>query len=216
MWCIGQMDEEYVQRMHYLLDLYAEPYNPQRPVICFDEKSKQLIDQVKKPIIGKVICEDYNYKRNGTRNIFMAVEPKGGKRLIQVTDQRRKTDFARFIRRLVDEEYPYAQMIRIVLDNLNTHNESSFYETFDKAEAQRILSRLQFHYTPKHASWLNMAEIEIGIMDRQAIKGRIPDERTLKRRIAVWQGLRNSNRTGIRWTFTKQKADEKLSKHYIP
>lgn len=216
MWCIGEMDGEYVQRMHNLLDLYAEPYDSKKPVICFDEKSKQLISQVKKPVKGKITKEDYNYKRNGTRNIFMAVEPKGGKRCTQVTYHRKKSDFARFIKRLVDEKYPHAEMIRIVLDNLNTHNESSFYETFDKVEAEGILNKLEFHYTPKHASWMNMAEIEIGVMDRQAIKGRIPDEATLKRRIALWQGLRNFDKIGIKWTFTKEKADEKLNRYYLP
>ena len=135
MWCIGEMDEEYVQRMHDLLDLYAEPYDLKKPVICFDEKSKQLIRQVKKSIKGKVVKEDYNYRRNGTRNIFVAVEPKGGKRLVEVTNQRRKIDFAKFIKRLVDEEYSHAKTIRLVMDNLNTHNESSFYEAFDKTEA---------------------------------------------------------------------------------
>lgn len=209
------MDEEYISRMYSLLGLYAEPYDSKRPVICFDEKSKQLIEQVKKPLTGKIVREDYNYKRNGTRNIFMAVEPKGGKRITEVTKQRRKKDFALFIRRLTDEEYKDAKIIRFVMDNLNTHNESSLYETFGKEEAERILVRLEFHYTPKHASWLNMAEIEIGVMDRQAIKGRIQDEATIKRRIALWQGLRNFDRIGIQWTFTKEKADQKMSQHYI-
>jgi hypothetical protein len=216
MWCIGTMDEEYVTRMYDLLGLYARPYDPKRPVVCFDEKSKQLIGQVKKPLKGKTVREDYNYKRNGTRNIFMAVEPKGGKRMTEVTGQRRKKDFALFIGRLIDEWYPEAEVIRLVMDNLNTHHESSFYETFPEEEAKRILSRLEFHYTPKHASWLNMAEIEIGVMDRQAISGRIGDEASLKRRVALWQGRRNFDRIGIQWTFTKEKADMKLSKYYIP
>lgn len=215
MWCVGEMDEEYVRRMHDLLDLYEKEYNPLEPVICFDEKSKQLIGQVKEVIRGKVTKEDYNYKRNGTRNIFMAVEPKGGKRLAEVTLQRTKKDLALFIKRLLDEEYPEADMIHLVMDNLNTHNESSFYETFPKEEAQRLLGKLTFHYTPKHASWLNMAEIEIGVMDRQAIKGRIGDEATLKRQVAIWQGQRNYKRVGIKWTFSREKADEKLGKHYI-
>lgn len=214
MWCIGEIDEEYRERMYNLLDLYAEPYDPQRPVICFDEKSKQLIGHIKEPLHGKTVKEDYNYKRNGTRNIFMAVEPKGGKRYTEVTTRRKKPDFAKFIRRLADEEYPHAKKIRLVMDNLNTHNESSFYETFGKEEAERILKKLKFHYTPKHASWLNMAEIEIGIMDRQSIRGRIHDEKTLKRRIAVWQGLRNFKKKKIKWTFTKEKAEKKLGRHY--
>ncbi len=201
--------------MHDLLDLYAEPYDPKRPVLCFDEKNKQLLGQPKKPLRGKVTREDYNYKRNGTRNIFMAVEPKGGRRCTEVTKQRKKSDFACFIKRLGDERYPDADIIRLVMDNLNTHDTSSFYETFPRKEAKRILNRLEFHYTPKHASWLNMAEIEIGVMDRQCLKGRIPNETVLKRQIALWQRRRNYDRVGIRWTFTKEKADQKMSRHYI-
>lgn len=216
MWCIGEMTPEYVQRMHGLLDLYAEPYDRKRPVVCFDEKSKQLLGQVKEPLRGRVTREDYNYQRNGTRNIFMAVEPKGGRRFTEVTEFRKKPDFARFIRRLADEEYPEADTIRLVMDNLNTHSESSFYETFGAKEAKRILRRLKFHYTPKHASWLNMAEIEIGVMDRQCLKGRIPDEARLKRQIAAWQGRRNCDKVRIKWTFTKEKADQKLNRHYLP
>lgn len=191
MWCIGEMTPEYRKRMYDLLDLYARPYDPKEPVVCFDEKSKQLLGHVQEPLRGKVTREDYNYERRGTRNIFLAVEPKGGKRFTGVTKQRTKEDFADFIRRLLDEQYPESRRIHLVLDNLNTHRESSFYETFGKKEARWILRRLKFHYTPKHASWLNMAEIEIGVMDRQCLKGRIPDEAALKRRIAVWQGRRN-------------------------
>jgi len=215
MWCIGEMTPEYVERMHNLLDLYAEPYNPKKPMVCLDEKSKQLLGHTKEPLRGKIVREDYHYRRNGTRNIFLAVEPKGGKRYTEVTKRRTKQDFARFVRRLVDEFYPEAETIRLVMDNLNTHNKSSFYETFSKKEAERVLKKLEFHYTPKHASWLNMAEIEIGVMDRQCLNRRIPDEAALKRQVAVWQGLRNYKKAKIKWTFTKEKADEKMSKYYI-
>jgi hypothetical protein len=215
MWCIGKMTPEYVERMHDLLDLYAEPYDPRRPVIDLDEKSKQLLGHTKEPLRRKIVREDYHYKRNGTRNIFLAVEPKGGRRYTEVTKRRTKQDFARFVRRLVDEFYPETETIRLVMDNLNTHNESSFYKTFSKKEAERVLKKLEFHYTPKHASWLNMAEIEIGVMDRQCLNRRIPDEATLKRQVAVWQGLRNYKKAKIKWTFTKEKADEKMSKYYI-
>ena len=201
--------------MYHLIELYKKDYDPANPVVCFDEKSKQLLRHVKEPLRGKVTREDYHYKRNGTRNIFMAVEPKGGRRLTEITKHRKKPDFARFIRRLTDEEYPNAKKLHLVMDNLNTHNESSFYETFEKGEAERILKRIEFHYTPKHASWLNMAEIEIGVMDRQSIDGRIADECTLKRRIAVWTGQRNFIEAKIKWSFTREKADRKLSKHYI-
>lgn len=215
MWCIGKIDAEYRERMYHLIKLYEKKYDPLNPVICFDEKSKQLIGHVKKPLRGKITREDCHYKRNGTRNIFMAVEPKAGKRTTEVTKHRKKSDFAKFIRKLTDEEYLHTEKLHLVMDNLNTHNKSSFYETFEKAEAERILNRVEFHLSPKHASWLNMAEIEIGIMDKQSINGRIPDERTLKRRVAIWTGQRNFERAKIRWTFTKEKADKKLSNHYI-
>lgn len=215
MWCIGRITTEYRVRMYDLLSLYKESYNPKRPTICFDEKSKQLLGQIKKPLHGKVIREDYHYVRNGTRNIFMAVEPKGGKRYTEITYTRKKSDFAHFIKRLVYDRYPEAEIIRLVVDNLNTHNESSFYKTFPKKEAKRILDKLEFHYTPKHASWLNMAEIEIGVMERQCLKGRIPDEVTLKTQVLAWQERRNKQRAKIKWTFTKQKADQKMKKYYI-
>lgn len=215
MWCIGKIDGEYRERMYHLIKLYEKNYDPENPVICFDEKSKQLLGHTEKPLMGKITREDYHYKRNGTRNIFMAVEPKGGRRLTEVTQYRKKPDFAKFIRRLTDEEYPYVKKLHLVMDNLNTHNESSFYETFKKEEAERILKRIEFHYTPKHASWLNMAEIEIGVMDRQSINGRIRDGGMLKRRIAVWTGQRNFMKAKISWSFTKEKADRKLGKYYI-
>lgn len=215
MWCIGKMTAEYRERMYDLLFLYLEPYNPKRPVVCFDEKSKQLLGQAKEPLYGKVTREDYHYVRNGTRNILMAVEPKGGKRYTEVTRTRKKTDFAHFIRRLVYDQYPEAEIIRLVVDNLNTHNESSFYETFSKEEAKRIADKIEFHYTPKHASWLNMAEIEIGVMEKQCLKGRISDEATLKNKVLAWQERRNRLKAKIKWTFTKQKADRKLKKYYI-
>ena len=215
MWCVGEMDAEYRKRMYSLLKLYAKAYDPQNPVICFDEKSKQLLGYAKKPLTGKITREDYHYVRNGTRNIFMAVEPKAGLRHTEVTRYRRKEDFAEFIRRLTDEKYPRVRKIHLVMDNLNTHNESSFYETFTKKEAKRILKRIKFHYTPKHASWLNMAEIEIGIMDKQCLDRRIPGGYTLKRQIAVWQGKRNFEKAKILWTLTKDKADKKLAKYYI-
>jgi len=215
MWCIADITPEYRERMYDLLDLYAEAYDPKRPVVCFDEKSKQLLGHVKKPLRGKILKEDYHYKRNGTRNIFMAVEPKGGKRYTEVTKRRTKPDYAEFMRRLTDEWYPHAEKIRLVMDNLNTHNESSFFEKFPRKEAKRILSKFEFHYTPKHASWLNMAEIEIGIMDRQCLNRRIPEEAILKRELAVWQGQRNYRNARIEWKFSREKADEKLKKYYI-
>lgn len=215
MWCVGEIDVEYRKRMYSLIKLYEKNYDPANPVVCFDEKSKQLLGHVKKPLTGKITREDYHYKRNGTRNIFMAVEPEAGVRHTQVTRYRKKADFAKFVGRLVDEKYPDARKIHLVADNLNTHNEGSFYQTFGKKEANRILKRIKFHYTPKHASWLNMAEIEIGIMDRQCLNRRISGEAALKRQVAVWQGKRNFEKAKISWTFTKEKADKKLGKYYI-
>lgn len=219
MWCIAEITPEYRERMYRLLDLYEEEYNPDRPVICIDEKSKQLIDEVRKPILmkpGRTAKYDYEYKRNGTRNIFVAVEPKGGRRNITVTKTRKKTDFARFVRNLVKNRYPNATEIRIVLDNLNTHFESSFYETFEKEEADEILNKVTFYYTPKHASWLNMAEIEINVMDRECLGGKIGNEKLLKHQIKSWTKERNKQKKTIIWRFTKQHADLKLSRHYAP
>lgn len=219
MWCIAEITPEYRERMYRLLDLYAEVYDPDYPVICVDEKSKQLIEETRTPIAmkpGQPEKYDYEYIRHGTRNIFVAVEPKGGRRTVKVTKARKKVDFARFVRTLVKEKYPKATEIRIVLDNLNTHFENSFYETFEKQEADEVLSKVAFYYTPKHASWLNMAEIEINILGRECLGGKIGNENLLKRQINSWTKERNKRRKKINWKFTKQHADKKLSKHYAP
>jgi len=220
MWCIGKITVIYRERMYDLLDLYAEEYNPRRPLICTDEKSKQLLCDTRIPIplrAGQSERYDYEYKRNGTRNIFVAVEPKAGWRKVVATKHRKKGDFARFIRNLVDSRrYRNAEKIRLVLDNLNTHFVTSFYETFSREEAERILGKLEFHYAPIHASWLNMAEIEINAMDCECLGGRrIQDENILKRELAAWQQRRNRAKRKIDWKFTKQDADRKLKKHYV-
>ena len=157
---------------------------------------------------------DGEYKRMGTQNIFVAVEPLTGKRYIKVTNQRKKVDFATFIKELVTR-YPQAKKIRLVADNLNTHFERSFHETFNKREANALLEKIEFHYTPKHGSWLNMAEIEINIMDRECLNRRIGQKNVLKKEIASWARQRNKERKKIKWTFTKKKADKKLSKYYV-
>lgn len=219
MWCIAEITREYRKRMYHLLDLYEEGYNPKYPVICIDEKSKQLIEEKRNPIPlkpGSPAKYDYEYKRNGTRNIFVAVEPKGGKRIIAVTKTRTKNDFANFVRDVVENEYEHAKGIRIVLDNLNTHFEKSFYETFSKKEAKNILRRITFCYTPKHGSWLNMAEIEINVMDRECLGEKIGNEKLLKQQLKVWKKERNKLKKKIIWKFTRQDADKKLSKHYAP
>lgn len=219
MWCIAKITSEYRERMYRLLDLYEEEYNHRYPVVCVDEKSKQLIEDTRKPFPlkpGSAAKHDYEYKRNGTRNIFVAVEPKGGNRIISITKTRKKGDFANFVRDLVNNEYKEATEIRIVLDNLNTHFEKSFYETFSKKEAKKILDRINFYYTPKHGSWLHMAEIEINVMDRECLGVRIGNEELLKKRLSPWVKERNGEKKKIQWKFTRQDADKKLSKHYAP
>src|ERR1035438_113891 len=219
MWCIAEITPEYRERMYRLLDLYEEDYNSKYPVICIDEKSKQLIEEARTPIPlrpGSQAKYDYEYQRNGTRNIFVAVEPKGGRRIITVTKTRTKTDFANFVRNIVENEYKHAVKIRIVLDNLNTHFEKSFYETFIKTEARKILSKIRFYYTPKHGSWLNIAEIEINIMDRESLGAKIGSEILLKQQLKSWTNERNKLQKKIIWKFTKQSANKKLSKYYAP
>ncbi len=217
MWCIQEITPEYRKRMYDILNLYEQPYDSARPVIGFDEKPKQLLGEKRKSLPmqpGKTEKYDYEYARLGKANIFMAVEPKGGKRHPQVTFQRTKKDFARYLQAL-GKKYPKAKLIRIVLDNLNTHNPSSLYENLRVTEARKILKRFEFHYTPKHASWLNVAEIEIGIMDTECTARRIPNIETLTKEVMAWAKERNRKKKKIIWKFTKQKADVKLKKHYV-
>jgi len=212
------MDAAFRACMYDLLDLYEEPYDPRKPLFCIDEKPKQLLREKRRPIPmkpGSPERYDYWYARNGTANIFMAVEFKAGKRVTQVTERRTMTDFALFVKMLLDE-YPDVEVVRLVTDNLSTHKEKSFYETFSKDEAERILSRVEFHYAPKHASWLNAAEIEISVMDIECTSRRIGDRETLTREVAARTRRRNYGKKKIDWKFTKEKADRKLSKHYVP
>lgn len=214
MWCIPNLTPEYIERMEDILTLYAKPYDPKEPVLCCDEKSKQLLEETrhtKNTQPGKPKRIDYEYKRNGTRNLFVTVEPKGGHREVTVTKRRTKQDFAKEIKRVITLPiYRETEKIHFVLDNLNTHFETSFLETFGKREAKNILKRIQFHYTPKHASWLDMAEIEIGILDRQCIQGRIPTEEALTEKIRLWSEERNKQKKTIEWSFTVKKAREKF------
>lgn len=210
MWCIPTITPEFIARMEDILGLYAHPYDPKEPVLCFDEKSKQLLKDTRsgtptKP--GKPRRQDYEYKRNGVRNIFLAVEPKGGFRTVSVTHRRTKTDFAREIERIVAlARYRNAKRIHIVLDNLNTHFEKSLIETFSPDKTKRMMRRFRFHYTPKHASWLNMAEIELSIMGRQCVNRRIPTASKLVSATTSWEQRRNSQSATINWRFTKQDA----------
>lgn len=218
MWCIQKITPEFRKLMYNILELYAESYVPMKPLIGIDEKPKQLLGEKRIPLPmkpGRIEKYDYEYIRNGNANIFMAVEPKGGKRFTQITRQRTKKDFALFVRWLIDKKYPQQQKIRIVVDNLNTHNSSSFYETFNKKEAQRILKKIEFHYTPKHASWLNVAEIEIGVMDAQCTNRRIKSIEKLKDEVDAWMRERNKKKIKIDWKFTKNDADKKLEKYYV-
>ncbi|KXA89145.1 transposase [candidate division MSBL1 archaeon SCGC-AAA259B11] len=204
--------------MYNILDLYQEPHDSERPVVGVDERPKQLIGEKKEPIpmkSGSPERVDYEYVRNGSVNIFVAVDHKGGKRDAKVTDRRTKKDFARYIKRLIDKVFLDAEVIRLVVDNLNTHNESAFYETFEKEEAERILSKIEFHYTPIHGSWLNVAEIEISAMDAECTGRRIEDKKTLIDELLAWTVRRNKDGKKIDWRFTKEDADQKLSKHYV-
>jgi hypothetical protein len=203
--------------MEDVLELYAEPYDPKQPVVCFDEKSVQLVAETRVPRLptpGQTALYDYEYKRNGTANVFMLVEPLDGWRQVTVTEQRTMRDFAHQMKRLVDVCYPEAGCIRVVLDNLNTHRPASLYEAFAPEEARRILRRLEFHYTPKHASWLDMAEVEIGVLSRQCLQRRIPDREILARETATWAARRNADHATIDWRFTLSDARTKLNHLY--
>jgi hypothetical protein len=203
--------------MEDLLDLYAEPHDPARPVICFDESSKQLVAETRTPLPmapGEPERVDYEYERRGTANLFLVTQPRGGWRHVDVTDRRAKGDFAGQMRDLVDRHFPDARVIRLVLDNLNTHTPAALYEAFPPAEARRILKKLEFHYTPVHGSWLNMAELEFSMLSRQCLGRRIPDRDTLATEVAGWEAARNEQRATIRWQFTVDDARTKLHRLY--
>jgi DDE superfamily endonuclease len=203
--------------MEDVLDLYAEPYDPKRPKVNFDETSKQLIKETHVPLPaqpGQAARYDYEYERNGTRNLFLFVEPQAGWRHVVVTEQRTMIDFAQQMKWLVDEGYPTAEKIRVVLDNLNTHRPASLYAAFPPEAARRLLTKLEFHYTPKHGSWLNMAEIEFSVLQRQCLKRRIPDAAALTRAIAAWETRRNAQQATIDWRFSIPDARKKLHRLY--
>jgi len=217
MWCIPQVDAEYVARMEDVLDLYNEEPNPKRPVVCFDESPTQLIGEVREPIPakpGRLERFDCEYRRNGTTNLFVFLDAHQPWRKVKVTDRRAAEDFAECMRELCDVHYPKAEKIRVVLDNLSTHSASALYQTFPAPEARRILRRIEFHPTPKHASWLNMVEIEIGVLRRQCLDRRIDNPETLKAEIAAWERQRNESAAKIKWMFTTEKARAKLARAY--
>jgi transposase len=217
MWCIGRIDGSYVARMEDVLDLYAEPPDPQRPVVCFDESPMQLIAETRQPIPaapGKLERYDYEYRRNGTANLFVFFDRHRAWRKVKVTDQRAAGDFAECMRELVDVYYPEARRIRVVLDNLSTHSAGALYDTFPAPEAHRILEKIEFHYTPKHASWLNMVEIEIGVLRGQCLDRRIDNRDRLVREVAVWECQRNDAHATINWMFSLDNARTKLARRY--
>jgi len=199
------------------LDVYKRPYDPKRPNVCLDETSKQLIGETRTPVPacpGQPVRYDYEYKRNGVANLFMICEPLVGKRHVKVTQRRTKIDWAYCVREMVDQIYPDAEQIVLVMDNLNTHNKSSLYEAFEPAEAKRIADKLEIHYTPKHGSWLDMAEIELGILARQCLSRRIDNMEQLKDEVAAWQTIRNTAEAKVNWRFTTEDARIKLKKLY--
>ena len=203
--------------MEDVLDLYAEPADPQRPLVCLDELSYQLLGEVSEPLPaapGRARRRDYEYTREGTCNLFVAVEPQGGARHVRVTERRTAQDFAWFMKHLLEVQYAHAEVVRLVTDNLNTHTPAAFYATFDAATARALTQKLEWHYTPKHGSWLNMAEIENSILKRQCLKRRLPDQATVAAEVAAWEAARNAQRATITWSFTTQAARTKLARLY--
>ncbi len=203
--------------MEDVLDGYERPYDPRRPQVCLDELHVQLVGETRTPLPaapGRPARVDYEYVRNGTANLFLWVEPLAGRRHVRVTDQRTKQDWAHCIRDLVDRHYPDAERIVLVVDNLNTHVAAALYETFPAAEARRLWQKLEVHYTPKHGSWLNIAEIELSVLARQCLKRRIPDRDTLIAETAAWERDRNAHQSTITWRFTTPDARIKLHRLY--
>lgn len=203
--------------MEDVLDVYQQPYDPAYPMVTFDERPVQLVSETRQPIPaqpGQRARYDYEYQREGTANLFEFFQPALGWRYVKVTTQRTKLDFAQCMQELVDVHLPQAVQIKVVLDNLNTHVSAALYEAFAPAEALRIARKLEFHYTPKHGSWLNMTEIEFSILSRQVLAQRIPDRETLTRLVAAWVAERNAARATIHWHFTPTKARETLKAFY--
>ncbi len=219
MWCIPpKHNAEFVYHMENVLEAYQRPYDPRYPLICMDELSKQLTIETQTPLRatrGRRQCFDYEYERNGTANVFAFTEPLIGWRHLVVTDQRTRSDWAEAVRQLVDIHRPQAKRITLVMDNLNTHSLGSLYEAFPPEEARRLIRRLEVVHTPKHGSWLNMAEIELNVLTRQCLARRIPDKQTLANETAAWQNERNCSQAAIDWQFTTKNARTKL-KHLYP
>ena len=203
--------------MEDVLDVYHRPYVPEKPLVCIDESSKQQIVETRQPLPaepGQPERYDYEYERNGVSNLFMLFAPLEGWRHVQVTDRRTKVDFAHCIKDLLIVHFPEAEHVTIVMDNLNTHHPSSLYEAFEPAEAKSLLDRCEFHFTPKHGSWLNMAEIEFSALQRQCLDRRIPDQETLQAEVGAWQARRNAQGVQVNWRFTTADARIRLKRLY--
>jgi len=208
---------DFVWRMEDVLDLYAKPYDARRPVVCFDEQPYQLVEEVRTPVPrapGRPERVDYEYRRRGTANLFLFFEPLTGWRRIEVTERRTSAEFAQQMRALVDVHYPAAERIAVVLDNLSTHSPAALYQAFPPEEARRIFRRLELHYTPKHGSWLNMAELEFSVLNRQCLDRRLPDRAVLRREVAAWERARNAARGTVQWRFTVTAARTNLHRLY--
>jgi len=213
MWCIPHVTPEFKKKMLDVLEVYERPYDPKKPVVCLDEKSKQLLKDIRKPILGKPgrSCRaDYEYQRNGTCNLFVAFEPKAGKRTVRVTRRRTGKDYALVVKYLVDHVYPDATKIILVEDNLNTHTRETLIEELGEQEGNRIAAKIERHHTPKHASWLDQAEIEIHSFEQQCLARRIPDFHTMQSEVAACVKKRNNNHCGVNWQFTREKAIRKF------
>src|SRR3989344_4048750 len=213
MWCIPTVTHEFKKKMLDVLEVYERKYDPLLPVVCLDEKSKQLIKDTRMPITGtpgKPAKADYEYKRNGTCNLFVAVEPKGGKRIVRVTRRRTGKDYGSFVKFLVDHVYKKVTKIVLVEDNLNTHNKETLITQLGEKNGKRIARKIEWHYTPKHASWLDQAEIEIHSLEQQCLNIRIPDFHTMQSEVAACVKKRNQDKCGINWQFTREKAKEKF------
>lgn len=203
--------------MEVVLTLYHRPYDPDFPLLCLDEKSKELHDHLREPEpvrAGQPAREDSEYRRQGTANLFLVFEPLTGQRRVQVTERRTRRDWAFLIRALVDKHYPQAKRLILVMDNLNTHTLGSLYETFPPEEARRLAEKVELHYTPKHGSWLNMAEIELSVLGRQCLARRLPDQETLTTEVAAWETARNAVGVKMEWRFTTADARIKLKRLY--
>lgn len=224
MWCIPPTeDARFVAKMEDVLEVYGRPYNPEYPVVCLDEAAKQLLGETQPPLPARASCEgragqverpDYEYVRGGTCALFMVFEPLAARRHVEVSAQRTCLDYAGVVKWICNELYPEAQKIIIVQDNLNTHGPHSLYKAFLPAQARELCERIEWHYTPKHGSWLNMAELELSVLARQCLGERMENIDNLKRHVQAWQERRNSTATRVQWHFTTQDARRKLHRLY--